>query len=59
MLAQKLRVEDVLALEHQMLSDIDLWEHEGKGAEKMLAYIDGAHFAFETVIEAIKEREES
>lgn len=59
MLAQKLRVEDVLALEHEMIHDENLWLYEGREAEKMLAKIEGITETIQAVIRAIKEREES
>lgn len=59
MLAQKLRVEDVLALEHEMLACETLWPYEGREAEKMLAKIEGINDTIQAVIKEIKKREDS
>lgn len=59
MLAQKLRVEDVLALEHEMLAHLEFWPYGGRDADKLLVKIEGIHETIQAVINEIKKREDS
>lgn len=59
MLAQKLRVEDVMKVERELLTGMDFWIYDGKEAEKMLTYVDGVLDAVDAVIKVIEEREDT
>lgn len=54
-MAMKLTTENVNFLETQMLEELSYWEEEGKGAEKLLAYIAGMHDMANAVRKAIRE----
>ena len=54
-MAMKLTTENVTYLESQMLDELGFWEHEGKDAEKLLAYIAGIHDMANAVRKAIRE----
>ncbi len=54
-MAMRLESENVRYLEEQLLNECDFWAHEGKDAEKLLAYIDGVREMAAAVIKQIKE----
>jgi hypothetical protein len=52
-MAMKLEKENVRIILNNLLDDVDLWEREGKEAEKMLCYISGLHDMANEVMAAI------
>lgn len=52
-MAMKLEKENVRIILNNFLSDLELWEFEGKDAEKQLAYISGLRDMANAVIDAI------
>ena len=52
-MAMKLEKENVRIILGNILDDVELWETEGKEAEKQLAYISGLRDMANAVIEAI------
>lgn len=56
-MAMRLESENVRIIEGEILDECDLWAHEGKDAERMLAYISGVREMAAAVIKAIKELE--
>ena len=54
-MSMKITSENVLHVKEQVLSEIDYWVHEGKDAEKMLAYLAGVEDMTNAVIRAIKD----
>ena len=53
--AMRLTSENVRYAKEQVLKDVDYWAHEGKEAEKTLAYLCGVDDMANAVIRAIKE----
>lgn len=54
-MAMKLEKENVRIIMGNILSDLELWEFEGKEAERQLAYICGVIDMANAVIDAIGE----
>lgn len=55
MASMKLNTDNVRIIMQNLLDDLELWEIEGKEAEKQLAYIAGIRAMANATIEAIKE----
>lgn len=55
MAGTKLNTDNVRIIMQNILDDLELWELEGKDAEKQLAYIAGIRLMANATIEAIKE----
>jgi hypothetical protein len=54
-MAMKLEKENVRFILGRFLDDVELWEAEGKAAEKQLAYIAGVRDMANAVMDAIVE----
>ena len=54
-MAMRLETENVLIIQNNILDDLEMYELEGKEAEKQLAYIAGIRVMANAVIDAIKQ----
>ena len=54
-MAMRLEKENVRIILMNMISDVEMWDHEGTEAEKRLCYISGLTDMANAVIEAIGE----
>lgn len=54
-MAMKLEKENVRIIFNNLLNETDLWEREGKEAEKILCYISGLQDMANAVMDAIGE----
>lgn len=52
-MAMRLEKENVRIILMNMISDVDMWDHEDKEAEKRLCYISGLTDMANAVIDAI------
>ena len=55
MASMKLNTDNVRIIMQNLLDGLELWEFEGKEAEKQLAYINGIRDMANATIDAIKE----